>query len=229
MDATARPIVLLHGWGGSYASTFIRNGWVEHLANLDRPLYGIDLPGHGGGGSHDPADYADLAGSVASMLPSGSVDVIGYSLGGKLALAMAARAPERFGRLIIGGVGDNLFGPEQHGEAVAQALSEGMTETTASPVRNLVEYSKISDSDPLALAAVLRRHPNPVIDEAELKRITAHVLIVNGDEDMIANPQGRLAGSIVKYQSMQLRGVNHIGLPATFAFMAAAAEFLSAG
>lgn len=229
MDAATRPIVLLHGWGGSYASTFIKHGWVERLAALDRPLCGIDLPGHGGGGSHDPSAYADLAGSVALLLPSGRVDIIGYSLGGKLALAMAAREPERFGRLVIGGVGDNLFGPEQHGEAVAKALSEGVTETTSVPVRNLVEYSKMSDSDPLALAAVLRRSPNPVMDEEGLKRIIAQVIIVNGNEDTIANPQKRLAESIENYQSMQLRGVNHISLPATPEFIAAAAEFLSVG
>lgn len=229
MDDATRPIVLLHGWGGSYGSTFIKNGWVEQLAKLGRPIFGIDLPGHGGGGSHDPSAYADLAGSVASLLPSGSVDVIGYSLGGKLALAMAAREPDRFNRLVIGGVGDNLFGPEQHGEAVAKALSGGITETTPSPVRNLVEYSRLSDSDPLALAAVLRRPPNPVMDEEELKRIIALVLIVNGDEDIIANPQERLSESIGNCHSIQLRGVNHISLPTAPAFIRAAVKFLSAG
>lgn len=229
MGTDARPIVLLHGWGGSYASTFIKNGWIECLASLDRPIHGIDLPGHGGGGSHDPSAYADMAATVASLLPSGSVDVIGYSLGGKLALAIATRQPDRFDRLIIGGVGDNLFGPEQHGEAVAQALSAGITASTPQPVVALVEYSTMSQSDPLALAAVLRRCPNPVVNEEELKLIAAPVLVVNGDDDTIANPQQRLVQAIGSCRALQLRGVNHIGLPAAPAFLAAAAEFLSTG
>lgn len=226
MRRNTRPLAVLHGWGGSYASTFVANGWLDHLAKLECAIHGIDLPGHGGG-SHDPRDYSDLAGLVIKLLPPGRIDVIGYSLGGKLALAIAAREPDRFERIVVGGVGDNLFGPEAHGEAVAEALTKGMTASTPQPIAALVRYSEASRSDPLALAAVLRRPANPVVADADLKRVDSAVLIVNGADDRIANPDARLVQAVANCRLQRLPGIDHIRLPAAPAFIDAAVRFLS--
>ena len=130
----ARPVVLLHGCGGSRESTFVSTGWLGALLQSGRAGLALHLPGHGTRpASHDPSTYADLAGLVLRDLPPGPFDVVGFSLGAKLALELAIRAPERTGRLVLGGIGDNVFAQESIAEAAARALEHGATVDTPPP------------------------------------------------------------------------------------------------
>lgn len=98
---TAEPeFVFLHG-GAQNAHT-----WDTVLLALDRPAVAVDLPGHGhsdGGrsGYNDLDDDADdVAAAVAAMAPQARV-VVGMSLGGMTALALAARHPDLVRRLVL--------------------------------------------------------------------------------------------------------------------------------
>src|SRR5205085_10004940 len=74
------------------------------LAAAGMRAVSVDLPGWGGSGAHrgqrhGPLAYADaLAPLVARLAP---VALIGHSLGAGPALALAAREPERVGRLAL--------------------------------------------------------------------------------------------------------------------------------
>ncbi|HEY3000472.1 MAG TPA: alpha/beta hydrolase [Acidimicrobiales bacterium] len=93
-------LVLLHG-GAQNAHT-----WDTVALALDRPLVAVDLPGHGhsdGGhdGALDPAANAwDVAVVVRALAPEARA-VVGMSLGGVTALALAAHAPELVRRLVL--------------------------------------------------------------------------------------------------------------------------------
>jgi pimeloyl-ACP methyl ester carboxylesterase len=93
-------LVLLHG-GGQNAHT-----WDTVALALDRPLVAIDLPGHGhsDGGLDPKLPSADLAADVAvaieALAPEAGA-VVGMSLGGMTALALAARYPEMVRRLVL--------------------------------------------------------------------------------------------------------------------------------
>ncbi|MDF0546643.1 alpha/beta fold hydrolase [Sphingobium sp. H39-3-25] len=227
---STNPVLLLHGWGGSCAATYERNGWLAQLSQTGRQILLIDLPGHGPrGGSHDPSAYSDLAGELGRLLPDVQLDVIAYSLGGKVALELASRRPDRFGRLVIGGVGDNIFLPEEHGAALADALELGLSPDAPDPVRALVEYSRASQSDPLALAAVLRRAPNPVADEARLSRIEGQIMLVNGSTDTFVQPDTRLRAALREHVYVPLTNVDHFALPRNVTFMTNAIKFVSGG
>ena len=109
----APSIVLLHGCSGSVRGTFESTGWLAAIESRGRMAIAPDLPGHGRGPvSHDPADYDDLAAIIVPILPAGVFDLVGFSLGGKLALDIALRYPARVRRMVLGGVGDNVFAPE---------------------------------------------------------------------------------------------------------------------
>lgn len=225
---TKPTVVLLHGWGGSFASTFVANGWLDALSAVGRRSMPLDLPGHGGGGTQNPADYADLAGSVAQRLPAGEIDVIGYSLGAKLALDIAERFPGRFRRIVAIGVGNNAFAPEASGEAVACALEQGLRSDSPAGIRALVEYSKAGRGDPAVLAAVLRRPPNPVIDPAKLTTLGSRTLLVNGTDDHLAMPDDKLRAALPGLTYVQLTGVGHVCLPADEPVRRSAVAFLEA-
>lgn len=63
-----------------------------------------DLPGHGSAGWDPPYTYRGHARAVLEQMPQGPVDVVGHSMGGVVALALAALAPERVRSVIALGV-----------------------------------------------------------------------------------------------------------------------------
>lgn len=221
------PVVLLHGCGGSRESTFESTGWLRALADAGRTAVALHLPGHGShSASHDPRHYGDLGGLVMRDLPAGTCDAIGFSLGAKLLLDIAIRAPERIGRLVLGGIGDNVFAPETVAEAAALALEQGATLQTPPPVRAFLATFEPERNDPLAIAAILRRPANPVFTDERLHRVSIPVLIVNGVQDPVSRLGHRLVANLVHVTCVTLPGVDHFGLPAQPQFQRDAIDFL---
>jgi pimeloyl-[acyl-carrier protein] methyl ester esterase len=81
------PLVFLHGWG-------LHGGiWSETAAALDRPdALMLDLPGYGATPTVTPYDAPHLADALTTRLPPDAI-VIGWSMGGMAALALAAKHP----------------------------------------------------------------------------------------------------------------------------------------
>ena len=84
-------VVLLHGWGMD-ASCW--GGVASGLSSRYR-VHLVDLPGHGAS-----PEAEDWVGAVSSAFPFES-DVIGWSLGGQIAIGWAARCPGRVRRLAL--------------------------------------------------------------------------------------------------------------------------------
>ena len=104
------PVVLLHGFASSAAEDFLSTGWTESLRAAGRSAIAVDLPGHGESPAVDSADQATTTAVVAAILdaissaaPEGDIDVIGYSLGARLAWELPAASP-RVRRMVLGGV-----------------------------------------------------------------------------------------------------------------------------
>ncbi|MES2257074.1 MAG: alpha/beta fold hydrolase [Pseudomonadota bacterium] len=224
------PVVLLHGWGGSYESTWVASGWRERLRARGRQVIGIDLPGHGAApDSADPAAYADLAALVRERLPrQGQVDVIGYSLGAKITLALAVREPGLVRRAVLCGLGGNAFAPETHGAALAALLEQGVDDETPAGLAALVAYGLAAGNSAHRLAAVLRRPPNPQLNPAQLRALRCPLLLVTGELDTVAQPLEPLLQALPGARQLTLAGVDHLTLPAQPALMAAALAFCSA-
>ena len=118
----SEPVVMVHGWGGSFLRTWQEPGWEALLADAGRAVIGVDLLGHGTAEKpHDPEAYTDLTPAITAALPDGPVDAIGFSLGSMTLLELACRSPERLSRLVISGVGKTLFDPDQS-DVIARAV-----------------------------------------------------------------------------------------------------------
>src|SRR5882757_2765330 len=111
-----QPVALVHGVGSSFEHGWRATGWVDLLGDAGRPVVPIDLLGHGTADApHDPEAYAHLDAILEAALPDGEIDAIGFSLGAQLLLRIASRTPERFGRLVVIGVGANMFRADDAG------------------------------------------------------------------------------------------------------------------
>jgi pimeloyl-ACP methyl ester carboxylesterase len=120
--ADADPgLVLLHG-GAQNAHT-----WDTVALALDRPLVAVDLPDHGHSdrgrnGSLGTDDNADDVAAVVRALAPAARCVVGMSLGGITALALAARAPELVRSLVLV---DVTPGVDEHKASAISAFING--------------------------------------------------------------------------------------------------------
>jgi 3-oxoadipate enol-lactonase len=96
------PVLLVHGLAGSSLTEWYQ---VAPKLAVDRRVIMVDHRGHGlsarGDLRFDVADDADDLAGVLDALGVGQVDVVGYSMGGVIAQALALRHPGRIRKLVL--------------------------------------------------------------------------------------------------------------------------------
>jgi non-heme chloroperoxidase len=225
------PVLLVHGFASTGAMTWEATGWVRALAEAGRGAIVPDLRGHGASDApHDPDAYSPelLAQDLLAVLDEHGVervDVMGYSMGSWVSLALVALAPSRVRRLVVGGVGT----VEQFGHwgvaAVQAALRDASTELDAdSPLAPLLaSLRKAPGVDREALAACaagMAVHPLPLSSSVP-------TMLVVGEADPVtegAEDAARLLGA----QLVVLPRRNHVTTLSARAFKQAALPFLGA-
>jgi pimeloyl-ACP methyl ester carboxylesterase len=104
-DGSAGPArVYLHGLGGTGAAAF--GDIAPHPALAGRRSLIVDLPGHGHSDrpqefGYTLEDHARAVGAVLDAEALREVELIGWSLGGSIAIVLAARRPELVARLVV--------------------------------------------------------------------------------------------------------------------------------
>ncbi len=223
IEASPTPIALVHGFASSFDHTWRKNGWVDILGDLDRPIVPVDLLGHGTAPRPtDPAAYDDVEELVHGDLPDGALDAVGFSAGASVLLRLAVDHPGRFGRLALMGLGDNVFGGSEPMLTV-DAL-EGKTGPEDVQGRLFRRLAESAGNDREALVAFLRR-PVRRLTEAEIAAVACPVLVVLGDRDFIGGAE-RLMAALPQGELVVLRGVDHFATPSDFGAIDAVMGFL---
>jgi pimeloyl-ACP methyl ester carboxylesterase len=223
----APPVVLVHGWGGSFETTWQRNGFTELLADAGRTVIGVDLLGHGEAHKpHEPEAYGDLGADVLGVMPTEPVDAIGFSLGAITLLQVAMQHPTRFHRLVLAGIGATLFDPDESRTRRIVAALEGHGDPDDNLSRMFVQYANQPGNDIVALTALMKRDRRPMLPEM-LATVTCPTLVVIGDRDF-AGPGDPLVDALPNAMLRTLRNVDHFATPEAFGFIDATLAFIDA-
>jgi pimeloyl-ACP methyl ester carboxylesterase len=225
MSPPPGPLVLLHGFGSTFDHNWVQTGWVDILADADCTVPVIDLPGHGTSDrSADPADYGSVEEDVASLLPE-PTSAVGFSAGAQILLRIAVAHPRRFDRLVLLGVGDNVFEASDN-SSIVEALASA-AEPDDVQARVFTRLAASTGNDPVALAAFLRRSP-PRLTPGDLAVVTCPVLVVLGTEDFVPSAD-RLVEALPSATFVSVPGVDHFATPSDFGVIDATMRFLGLG
>jgi len=188
------PIVLIHGAGGHHLY------WPPQVRRLqDQRVLALDLPGHGkssGTGHQTIGAYArDVAEFIQAVGLSTAV-LVGHSMGGAIALAMAEAEPKRVLGLGLIATGARLrVAPE-----LLQAAADPVSFSEAVALAGELSFAPRSSPRLKTLAAARMRETRPSVlygdflacdafdMSARLADIAAPTIILCGAEDRMTPP-----------------------------------------
>jgi pimeloyl-ACP methyl ester carboxylesterase len=184
VHGNGEPVVLLHG-----AFMTITNNWAGWISELSktRKVIAVEMQGHGRT-ADVPREitYENLADDVAALLDHLEIpraDLIGYSLGGGVAMQCAIRHPDKVRRAVI------ISSTFRSDGMVAGALEAIQTLTAdafiGSPIET--EYKKLSptpDDFPKFVQRIVATASKGYDFGADkLEATTAPMLFIHGDAD----------------------------------------------
>lgn len=196
-------LVLLHGWalhGGMWGP------WLDRLASRFR-LHIVDLPGHGRSVWPDGlTDLTGLARAVSPHVPHGAA-VLGWSLGGMVALELARQRPTKLAALVLVATTPRFLRdddwPGGMAPEVLHGFAEGLARDYRRTISNFLALQAWGDERAGAalrsLRANLAAHGEPdtralgagleILRTADLREglpgITAPTLVIAGEHDRI--------------------------------------------
>jgi pimeloyl-ACP methyl ester carboxylesterase len=210
------PVVLVHGFGSNRQQNWRAPGWYDTLTKFGYSVIALDNRGHGesdkphGSGAYAEERMAEDVTLVMDAAGCASVFIMGYSMGGAIALRLVSRHPNRVRALITGGVGETYFTRDQiWRNAIADTL---LVDDVAqlSPVQRMFrDFAAQPGKDRVALAACMRA-PRFNLSRDELSAIAAPALVVCGETDDVSGPGQPLASVLGDARAVSVPKRDHM-------------------
>lgn len=170
-------VLLLHSCGGSLEHF---GAQLAHLRTARRAV-AVDLPGHGGSAlpPDEPVGFAAFAGELATLMDRLRLDravVVGHSMGGSVAVALAAAHPQRVAGLML--LDPSADGRSLPAEMTAPFMAALRDEATYWPTLEGYYAPMVQGSAPAVRQLVL----------GDLRRAAPRVVIAAFDELLRFDP-----------------------------------------
>ena len=232
-EGEGEPIVLVHGFASNATVNWVEPGWVETLTKAGRRAIALDNRGHGASSKlYDPAAYHSrlMAEDVRALLDHlhlDRADVMGYSMGARIAALLAVAHPERVRSAIFGGLGVRLV----EGVGLPPAIADAMEAPALADVhdafgRMFRAFAEQTKSDLKALAACIRGS-RQTLSREEVAALRMPVLIAVGTEDFVAGSAQQLAALIPGARALDIPRRDHMRAVGDQVFKAGVLQFLA--
>lgn len=227
------PILLLHGFASTGRVNWWDTGWVRTLTEAGRRVITFDHRGHGESGKlYDAAFYTreDMAGDALRLLDHLGIeqaDIMGYSMGARVAAVFAMAHPGRVRRAVFAGLAARMITGVGGSAAIAAALEAPSRDDVTDPNAKAFRiFAELTRSDLRALAACIRASREKITAES-LSAIGVPVLVVAGDRDEVAGDVETLVAAIPGARGVILPNRNHMNAVGDRGFKEAVLEFLA--
>lgn len=232
-EGDGEPIVLVHGFASNKDVNWVQPGWVETLTRAGRRVIALDNRGHGASSKlYDPAAYhsATMAEDVRALLDHLGIeraDVMGYSMGARIAAFLAVNHPERVRAAVLGGLGIRLVEGIGLPGSIAEALEAPTLADVREPIGRIFRaFAEQTQSDLRALAACMRGS-RQTLSREQVAGIYAPVLVSVGSKDTVAGSGPALAALIPGARALDIPDRDHMLAVGDKVFKAGVLDFLN--
>jgi pimeloyl-ACP methyl ester carboxylesterase len=215
-EGSGEPIVLVHGFASNKEVNWVAPGWVTTLTRAGRRVVALDKRGHGASSKlYDPAAYhsATMAEDVRALLDHLKLeraDVLGYSMGARIAAFLVLAHPERVRAAVIGGLGIRLVEGVGLPDTIADALEARSLGDVREPVGRIFRaFAEQTRSDLRALAACMRGS-RQTLSREQVAGIGVPVLVAVGSKDTVAGSGPALAALIPGARALDIPERDHM-------------------
>jgi pimeloyl-[acyl-carrier protein] methyl ester esterase len=230
LGGRGEPLLMIHGWGVNSEI------WISLVDELKffASVYVLDLPGMGGSSSITPYTLDNLAKEIKANVTIKKCSILGWSLGGQVAMKLAIRIPEFVEKLILMSTTpcfvekkDWLYGVNKQfflnfemeaKENLNNALMKFFLIQTRDidDSKNMMRFLKnkfieLRDENKSGMQSALNILKTTDLRN-EVKKIDKPTLIITGDKDRLTSSKAsiwlyeKIKGATLK----QIKGANHM-------------------
>jgi pimeloyl-ACP methyl ester carboxylesterase len=232
-EGEGEPILLIHGFASNVMTNWVNPGWVSALTQAGRRVIAYDNRGHGESEKLYDADaygapsMAEDGRRLLDHLRIERADVMGYSMGARIAAFLVMAHPARVRSVVFAGLGINMVRGMVGTGPIAKALEAPRVEdVTNDTARSFRVFAESTVSDLKALAACMRG-PREKVTADQLAAITVPALVAVGSEDVIAGSGAELASLIPGAQFFDIPGRDHMKAVGDVRFKQGVLDFLT--
>src|ERR1700687_4665608 len=162
-EGAGEPIVLVDGFASNKEVNWVHPGWVTTLTRTGRRVIALDNRGHGASSKlYEPSAYhsATMAEDVRALLDHLNIeraDVMGYSMGARIAAFVTVNHPARVRSVVLGGLGIRLVkGVGLSSPTAEPGEARPLADVRDPTGRSFRSFAEQTQSDLKALAACMR-------------------------------------------------------------------------
>lgn len=244
-ERDAEPVMLIHGFSRTIELNWLETGLIDELS-WTRRVVALDCRGHGKSDKPtiEGAYGIEMVEDVARLLDHLEIeraDIVGYSMGARIALRFTATHPERVtSTALIGGGGaragsegalwDELAASIERGDGFRPLIIKVWPTDQPRPTDEQIaalDSDILSFNNATALAQVAAEYSEFTVSDREIDAIDTPVHAIVGSNDWFRRSVDELRAVMPEFKVRVIDGANHLDVLSRAELRSALSEFLS--